>query len=346
MLAAERRSHRSGFEGVVYRVFLRQLEYLTALAREGHFGRAAAACWVSQPTLSDGIRKLESEFGVAVVRRGHRFEGFTPEGERLLAWARRLLADRDQLLAEFGRASHEGLTGRLRLGAVPASLPPASLLTDPFCERHPGMSLTVLSLTSAEIMRRLSDFELDAGLTYLTDEPMTGFRTVPLYDERYFLLATKYGEFADRSEVGWAEVATLPLCLLTPDMQNRRILDGLFRQAGVTVSPRMETNSISTLCSHVRGGRWASVIPQAWLCLLGVPPGTRVLPLTTPTATSTVGLVVLDRDPPPLVASALMHVAEGLDLQRSLDDLVPVDSFDPVGSPPSPGRSGRPDEAR
>lgn len=313
-------------------MFLRQLEYLTALAREGHFGRAAAACWVSQPTLSDGIRKLEAEFGVSVVRRSHRFEGFTPEGERLLAWARGLLADRDQLLAEFGRTSHQGLTGQLRLGAVPASLPPVSLLTGPFCELHPGTNLTVLSLTSAEIQRRLIDFELDVGLTYLTGEPLIGFRTMPLYDERYVLLTSQDGEFADRSDVGWAEVAGLPLCLLTPDMQNRRILDELFHQAGVTVTPRVETNSISTLCSHVRGGRWASVIPQAWLGLLGVPPGTRVLPLTEPTATSTVGLLVLDRDPPPLVASALLHVAEGLDLQRAIDDLVPIESFEPLGA--------------
>ncbi|MEO3744083.1 LysR family transcriptional regulator [Plantactinospora sp. B24E8] len=307
-------------------MFLRQLEYLTALAREQHFGRAAAACWVSQPTLSDGIRKLEAEFGVSVVRRGHRFEGFTPEGERLLAWARRLLADRDQLVAEFGRASHQGLTGRLRLGAVPASLPPVSLLTGPFCELHPGTSLTVLSLTSAEIHRRLIDFELDAGLTYLTGEPLAGFRTIPLYDERYVLLTSQGGEFAERTEVGWAEVAGLPLCLLTPDMQHRRILDDLFLRAGVAVTPRMETNSVSTLCSHVRGGNWASVIPQAWLGLLGVPPGTRVLPLVEPTATSTVGLLVLDRDPQPLVTSALIRVAEDLDLQSDIDALVPAEA--------------------
>ncbi|MFK3979362.1 LysR family transcriptional regulator [Micromonospora sp. NPDC050397] len=306
-------------------MFLRHLEYLSALAREGHFGRAAAACWVSQPTLSDGIRKLEAEFGVAVVRRGHRFEGLTPEGERLLAWGRRLLADRDQLMHEFGQTSRQGLSGQLRLGAVPASLPPVSLLTGPFRDRHPDTSLTVLSLTSDEILRRLTDFELDAGLTYLPVEPTAGFRTVPLYSERYVLLAPESGDFAGRSEVGWAEAAGLPLCLLTPDMQNRRILDGLFRRAGVTVTPRMETNSVSTLCSHVRSGRWASVIPQAWLGLLGVPPGTRVLPLAKPAATSTVGLVVLDRDPPPLVASALLHVAADLDLQRALDDLVPVD---------------------
>ena len=68
-------------------MLLRQLEYLSALARERHFGRAAAACQVSQPTLSEAIRRLEAELGVQVVRRGRRFEGFTLEGERAVAWS-------------------------------------------------------------------------------------------------------------------------------------------------------------------------------------------------------------------------------------------------------------------
>lgn len=299
-------------------MFLRQLEYLTALAREEHFGRAAAACWVSQPTLSDGIRKLEAEFGVAVVRRGHRFEGFTPEGERLLAWGRRLLADRSSMLAEFTRG---GFAGRLRIGAVPAALPPVALLTGPFCAAHPRTSLTVLSLTSAEIQRGLTDGELDAGLTYLTSAVPSAFRTQRLYDERYLLLTSDDHPLAARDEVGWAEAAALPLCLLTTDMQYRRIVDGLFRRAGAVVSPRMETNSISTLCAHVRAGTFSSVIPQAWLCLMGVPPGTGVVPLTGPVATSRVGLLTLDRKTPSLTVAALLDVASGLKIQQEIDQL-------------------------
>ncbi|MDP9793235.1 DNA-binding transcriptional LysR family regulator [Catenuloplanes nepalensis] len=300
-------------------MFLRQLEYLTALAREEHFGRAAAACWVSQPTLSDGIRKLEAEFGVAVVRRGHRFEGFTPEGERLLAWARRVLTDRTTMLAEFTRG--ERLTGRLRIGAVPAALPPVALLTGPFCAAHPRAALTVLSLTSAEIQRRLTDGHLDAGLTYLTSAVRAGFRTHALYDERYLLLTAEDHPLAARAEVGWAEAAALPLCLLTTDMQYRRIVDGLFRRAGAVVSPRMETNSLSTLCAHVRAGLLSSVIPQAWLCLMGVPPGTRVVPMTGPVATSRVGLLMPDRRTPSLAVAALLEVASGLKIQQEIDQL-------------------------
>ena len=78
-------------------MLLRQLEYLLALAKERHFARGAAACHVSQPSLSAAIRKLERELGVPIVLRSHRFAGFTPEGERVLAWAHRFLVAADAL---------------------------------------------------------------------------------------------------------------------------------------------------------------------------------------------------------------------------------------------------------
>lgn len=107
---------------------LRQLEYLVALARERHFVRAAAACYVSQPSLSAAIRRLEHELGVPIVRRGRRYEGLTTEGEVVLAWAHRILAEGDALRQELS-ALRDGLTGTLRLGVVPTALPAASLLT-------------------------------------------------------------------------------------------------------------------------------------------------------------------------------------------------------------------------
>jgi DNA-binding transcriptional LysR family regulator len=82
---------------------------LAAVAREGHFGRAAEACHVTQPTLSDGIRRLEEELGVALVRRGHRYEGLTPEGERTPSWAHRILADTDGMRMDVV-AMREGLS--------------------------------------------------------------------------------------------------------------------------------------------------------------------------------------------------------------------------------------------
>src|SRR5882757_7356190 len=136
-------------------MLLRQLEYLVALARERHFARAAAACYVSQPSLSAGIRKLEHELDVPIVYRGSRFEGLTPEGERVLAWAHRILAERDALRQELSEM-RGGLSGTLRMGAIPTALTAASLLTTPFCEKHPQARVGLESLSSQDITKRLA----------------------------------------------------------------------------------------------------------------------------------------------------------------------------------------------
>ena len=102
-------------------MLLKHLQYLTALARERHFARAAAACQVTQPTLSAGIKQLEDQLGLLVVQRGQRFEGLTAEGERVLAWAQRITADAESLEQEASRLRRV-LEGRLRIAAPMAAL--------------------------------------------------------------------------------------------------------------------------------------------------------------------------------------------------------------------------------
>lgn len=299
-------------------MIVRQLEYLAALAREGHFGRAAAACHVSQPTLSAGIRRLEEELGLPIVRRTQRYEGLTPEGQQVLEWARRVLADVDGLYGEV-QAMRHGLSGRLRIGAIPTSLSSVSLLTTPLAARHPGVRVVVQSLNSMQIERGLQAFDLDVGLTYLDSEPLTGVRGMPLYRERYVLLTRADGPLGGRATVRWAEAATVPLALLTEDMQNRRIVNGIFREAGTEPHPTVETNSISTLYGHVRDGAWSAVIAAPWLHLFTVPHGMRAIPLVDPRTTRSIGLVWLDRDPEPLLARALFDVARDADLDSRLE---------------------------
>jgi len=296
---------------------LRHLAYLVALVREEHFGRAAGSCGVSQPTLSSGIRRLESEVGFPIVRRSQRYEGLTPEGEKVLDWARRILADVGGLDAELD-ALRGALSGQLRIGAIPTSLPCVSLLTTPLAAVHPGITVTVQSLNSRQIERGLDDFDLELGVTYLDSEPLTGVRTLTLYEEHYVLLTTARGPFGRRSTATWAEAAGAPLCLLTRDMQNRRIVDGIFHEAGVEPRPTVETNSISTMFAHVRDGPWSSVMAHAWLHVFDVPDGMRAIPLVEPATTRTIGLVWPDRDPESILARALLEVAEGVDLERSL----------------------------
>lgn len=287
---------------------LRQLEYLVALAREKHFGRAAEACHVTQPTLSAAIRQLEDDLGAPIVERGHRFVGMTAQGRLVLEHAHRMLAEAENLrwgLEEIDK----GLTGRLRIGAIPTALPIVSQLTGPFYGKFPGVTVTVLSLTSAEVDRGIEEFELDAGLTYLDAEPIGGVRSKPVCIEEYMFLTPDEGEFADRRQITWSDAATAPLCLLTPDMQNRRIIDGIFRSVGAKPVPAVETNSIFNLVSHVAAGPWSAIVPKQLLRFFGVPRATRAIDLVEPAARRTIGLVMSDREPPSPLARNLfaMH---------------------------------------
>lgn len=289
----------------------KNLEYLVALAREQHFGRAAAACDVTQPTLSAGIRQLEDEMGVLIVARGQRFEGLTLEGQRVLAWARRILADVEALTQDVS-AMRAGLAGRLRVGAIPTALPVIALFTTPFAQVYPGVTIDIRSLSSIEIQRGFDAFELDAGFSYIDNEPLARVRTAPLFSERYLFLTPVDGPFGTRETVSWREAAEVPLCLLTPDMQNRRIVNGHFRAAGVDPLVAVETNSIATLCSHVITGAWSSVLPEAIVYLMGAVPGTRALPLTDPAAAHTIGVFVHERDPLSPIARAFFTAAASI----------------------------------
>ncbi|MDE3174860.1 MAG: LysR family transcriptional regulator [Pseudomonadota bacterium] len=286
---------------------LRQFEYLVALARERHFGRAAEACHVTQPTLSAAIRQFEEELGAPIIERGHRYLGLTPQGKLALEHAQRVLAEVEELRRGVEALDH-GLSGRLRLGVIPTALPIVSHLTTPFFARYPRVTVTVLSRTSIEIQRGIENFEIDAGVTYLDNEPLERVRARPIYQEEYLFLTPISGPYADRSTITWREAAEAPLCLLTPDMQNRRILDGVFRSVGATAKASVETNSIFNLVSHAASGPWSAIVPRQLLQFFGLPERTRALELVEPTARRSVGFIVADRDPPDPIARNLMDM--------------------------------------
>ena len=284
---------------------LRQFEYLVALAREQHFGRAAEACHVTQPTLSAAIRQLEEDLGAPIIERGHRYLGLTPQGKLALEHAHRVLAE----VADLQRgieALDRGVSGRLRLGAIPTAMPIVSQLTTPFIALYPLVTIAVLSHTSQEIQRGIEDFHLDAGLTYLDNEPLERVRARPIYVEEYAFLTPTSGPFAHRTTLTWREAAEAPLCLLTPDMQNRRIIDGVFRSVGATPKPSVETNSIFNLLSHAATGRWSAIVPRQLLQFFGHPADTVALELVEPTARRSIGLIIADRHPAAPLARNLM----------------------------------------
>jgi DNA-binding transcriptional LysR family regulator len=281
-----------------------KLEFVLALARERHFGRAAEACGVTQPTLSAGLKQLEDTLGVRLVDRGSRFQGFTAEGERVLDWARRIVGDSRALRQEIN-ALKKGLSGHLRIAAIPTSLPMVAALTTPFRARHPSVSFTIVSRTSISILTQIENLDVDVGITYLDNEPLGRVKSFPLYQESYLLLTGKDGPFAEKSKATWKEAAKLPLCLLSPDMQNRRIIDRLLAQAGEPTTPSLESDSATALVAHVRTGSWSTIVPRQFAAMFDLT-NVKAIPLGEPDVSLTVGLVVVERDPlTPLIAAFL-----------------------------------------
>ncbi len=293
-----------------------KLESLLALAREQHFGRAAEVCRISQPTLSANIKQLEDMFGVLLVNRGSRFRGLTPEGERVLEWARRIVGDTRAMRQDIDALKH-GLAGHIRIAAIPTALAMTAMLTTPYRAQHPEVRFSIVSKTSSEVLKLLENLEVDAGVTYLDNEPVGRVNTVPLYLEEYRLLTSPSGILGDRASVTWEEVGDVPLCLLTPDMQNRRIIDGLLRAAGKEPSPTLESNSMIVLFAHVRTGKWASIMPAKLAETLGLTDNVRSIPIVEPAATHAVGLVVTHREPMTPLIAALVAEARQLAIDLS-----------------------------
>jgi DNA-binding transcriptional LysR family regulator len=292
-----------------------KLEYLLALARERNFSKAAETCGVTQPTFSAGIKQLEDILGVLLVQRTSRFLGFTAEGERVLDWARSIIADTRAMRAEV-QTLKKGLSGHLKIAAIPTALPMVSTLTTPYRAKHPNVKFTILSRTSIEALSMLENLEVDAALTYIDNEPLGRMRAVPLYLEQYRLLTSADSPLGDHDQVTWAEVGKIPLCLLTPDMQNRRIIDGLLHAAGSPPSPTLESNSMIVLFSHVRTGRWASVMPERLADTLGLTERLRAIPIVEPEVVHQIGLVISPREPTTPLLTSL--VAETQAIAKSL----------------------------
>ncbi|MES2944695.1 MAG: LysR substrate-binding domain-containing protein [Pseudomonadota bacterium] len=276
---------------------LASLRYLAALDEHKHFGRAALACHITQPALSNALRALEEEFGIAIVKRGRSFGGFTPEGERVLASAQRMLHERELLQQDLN-----GVAGRpqgvLTIGAVPTAMPVAARFTAMLRARHPGISPIVRSLSSSELETGLESLALDMGLGYTDRLSRRGQRLhhVPQYVEHYFLLRKAASAHSEHMQIGpkvsWLEAASLPLCLLTREMHNRTIVDAAFAEAGVAVKPAIETNSIMTLALSVVVGDVCSVLPGALISAVRGYRELEALPLVSPEVRTAIGFMV------------------------------------------------------
>lgn len=290
----------------------RLVEYFLMLHRERHFGRAAAQCHVSQPTLSAGIAMLETQLGKRLIVRDRKYVGLTPEGEAILPWAQQLVAAAEALGQAVGTA-RGGLKGELLIGAIPASMPATGYLVEAILARYPDLNVQLRALTSRQIERGLSAFELDAGITYLDFEPPAHALSVPLYSERSMLVGARGGiAFPDRP--GWRDLADLPLCLLQQGMQNRRILDARVAALGLALRPVVTADSYVALLAIVRQGRLCSIMPDSHAMLLEGLDWAKAVPLPETDEANRVGVIVSDRAPMSPLAQSVLAVARDLKL--------------------------------
>lgn len=290
----------------------RLVEYFLALHRETHFARAAAACNVSQPTLSAGIAMLEAQLGKRLVHRDRKYAGLTPEGEAILPWAQQLVAAADALAHAAGTARGP-LKGELRLGAIPASMPATGHLVEAIRSRFPDLNVQLRALTSRQIERELAAFELDAGVTYIDFEPPAHALSVPLYGERSMLVGAKHG-IAIPDKPDWPDLAKLPLCLLPQGMQNRRILDAKLAALGLALRPIVTADSYVALLAIVRHGGLCSIMPDSHAMLLEGLDWATAVPLPDTGDLNRVGVIVSDRSPMSPLAQSVLAVARELSL--------------------------------
>ena len=192
---------------------LRDIRYILAVAETQHFGRAAQRCFVSQPTLSGQIKKLEEELGVTIFERTNRSVEVTPIGEAILAHARQLLEQADAI-EQVARAHQDPLAGPFRVGAIPTLSPYLMpLILVPLRRRFPQLRLVLSEEITESLLRRLRQHELDAALL-ATPVLEPDLEELYLFDEPFWLAHPRKHPLYDKDEITGKDLTRIELLLL------------------------------------------------------------------------------------------------------------------------------------
>ncbi len=301
-------------------MFLRQFKYLTAVVEEGHFGRAAQKCNVTQPSLSCGIKQLELEIGVPIFLRGRgqRFCGLTPEGDRVAKWARNVIANCEAMRDEVA-AMQKNLHGRLRMGAMPSMSPILPVLLQMVREQHPNVAMDVQFLGNDAMKTGLNNFTLDVALTYFDQAELGRRNTLKIYKENLSLLVPDVAEFRGRDEISWSEAAGLPLAMLREGMHERRFVDRVFEKVGAAPEAKVESESILHLMFQVQFAGLCTIIPSHFTHMPGLHRGTRALRLVDPVVSQDVCLFWAEGEIMTPMAATLVSAVKKLNKQGGLD---------------------------
>ncbi len=245
---------------------LTELKYIVAVARERHFGRAAEACFVSQPTLSVAIRKLEDELGVVIFERGGSEIGVTPIGERVVAQAHKVLQE-SAAIREIARMGHDPLAGPLRVGVIytigPYLLP---RLIPVQVQRTPQMPLILQENFTHKLIELLRQGEIDCAIMALP-LPDTGLATLPLYDEPFMVAMPTDHPWAQRQQIAAQDLKQENMLLLGSGHCFRDHVLGVcpelsrFSDAPEGFQRSFEGSSLETIRHMVAAGIGLTVMP-------------------------------------------------------------------------------------
>lgn len=241
---------------------LRDLKYIIAVAESRHFGKAAERCFVSQPTLSGQIRKLEDELGITIFERTNRSVEITPAGEEILTHARRIMEQADGI-EQVARAYQDPLAGPLRIGAIPTLSPYLMpLILAPLRKQHPQMKLVLSEELTDTLLERLHDHEIDAALlATAVEEPE--FETLPLFDEPFWVAYSRDHAFYHKDKIRLRDLTRENLLLLTEGHcladQAMDICHMEERQTGDMADLRAA--SLETLIQLVGAGYGVTLVP-------------------------------------------------------------------------------------
>ncbi len=273
---------------------LTELRYIVAVAREKHFGRAAEACFVSQPTLSVAVKKLEEELGLVLFERGPGEVALTPAGKRIVEQAQRVLEEAARI-KELAAAGRDPIAGPLRLGAIYTIGPYLLPKLIPVLRRNaPAMQLLIQENFTHVLGEMLKSGEVDAILIALPFEE-SSVATRALYDEPFFVAVPKGHPWQQRKRITSDELTSESLLLLGEGHCFRdQVLDlchAVRSRERSGVSRTVEGGSIETIRQMVAGGVGVTVLPSTSLGAGGTAGELiRVLPFARPTPTRRVGL--------------------------------------------------------
>jgi LysR family hydrogen peroxide-inducible transcriptional activator len=242
---------------------LRDLKYIVAVAESGHFGRAARHCFVSQPTLSGQIKKLETELGVVIFERTNRRVAVTPTGEEILHHAR-LMIEQADAISQIARARQDPLAGPLRIGAIPTLSPylmPLILL--PLKQRHPQMKLVLSEEPTETLLERLAHHEIDAALL-ATAEDDSDLDSIALFDEPFWIAYPRDHPLYLQETITRRDLDELDLLLLSEGhclAQQVMELCHVSQRANSGEMADLRASSLETLMQLVGAGFGSTLVP-------------------------------------------------------------------------------------